>query len=98
MLGGYSVTYMGCFEYYLEATPRAKTMRGNGITTFRLHVAQCTNFRQKHIVTATLIVKASLKSFYSRLGFKVIMHFATYPHFKEAHKQFNYESGKSKGL
>ena len=98
MLGDYSVTYMGSFEYYLDAAPRAKTMRGNGITSFLLLVAKFTTFCQKHIVTATLIAKASLKSFYSRLRFKVIMHFATYPHFEEAHKRFNYESGKSKGL
>ena len=39
-----------------------------------------------------------MKSFYSRLGFKVIKDFATSPHFEEAWKQFNYESGKYKAL
>ena len=98
MLGDYSVTYMGSLDYYSDAAPRAKTMRGNGITTFLLHIDKYIIFRQTNIVTATLIAKASLKSFYSRLRFKVIMHFATYPHFEEAHKRFYYEPGKSKGL
>ena len=56
---------MGCFDDYSDAAPRARTMRGNGITTFILHVAQCITFCKKNkIVTATLIVKALLKSFY----------------------------------
>ena len=73
-------------------------MRGNGITTFILRISQCIIFRQTNIFTATLIAEESLKSFYSRLGFKVIKDFATYPHFGEACKQFNYKSGKSKAL
>ena len=73
-------------------------MKGNSITTFLLHVAQCITFRQKNIVTATLIAEASLKSFYSRLGLKFIKDFVTSPHFEEARKRFNYESGKSKAL
>ena len=89
---------MGCFDDYLDAPPRAKNMRGNGITTILLHVAQCITFHQTNICTEKLIAEASLKSFYSRLGFKVIKYFATSPHFEEARKQFNYESGKSKGL
>ena len=89
MLVDYSVTEMGCFDDYLDAAPRAKTTRGNGINKFLLHVAQCINFRERHIVTATLIAEAKLKSFYSRLGFKVIKDFATSPHFKEARKRFN---------
>ena len=81
-----------------DDSPRAKTMRVNGITKFLLNVAQCITLLQKNIVTATLIYKALLKSFYSRLGFKVIKDFAGYPHLEEACKQFNYESGKSKAL
>ena len=54
---------MGFFDDYLDAAPRDKTMRGNGITTFILHVAQCITFRQTNIVTSTLIAKAPLKSF-----------------------------------
>ena len=55
-------------------------------------------FRRTNIITATLIAEASLKSFYSRLGFKVIKDFATSPNFEEACKQLNYESVKSKAL
>ena len=61
MLVDYAVTEMGCFDDYLDSSPRAKTMRGNGITTFLLHVAQCITFRQNNIVTATLISEALLK-------------------------------------
>ena len=78
---------MGLFDYYSDAAPRAKNMRGNGINTFILNVSQCITFRQTHIVTSTLISKSWLKPFYSRLGFKVIKDFATSPHFEEARKQ-----------
>ena len=44
ILVDYAVTEMGCFDNYLDAAPHAKTMRGNGITTFILHVAQCITF------------------------------------------------------
>ena len=98
MLVDFSVTEMGCFDNYLDADPRAKTMRGNGTTTFLLHVSQCITFGQTKFVTATIISEASLKSFYSRLGFKVIKNFATSPNFEEARKRFNYESLKSKAL
>ena len=40
MLVDYAVTDMGCFDDYSDAAPRARTMRGNGITTFILHVSQ----------------------------------------------------------
>ena len=39
MLVDYGVTEMGHFDDYLDAAPRAKSMRGNGITTFILRVA-----------------------------------------------------------
>ena len=81
---------MGCFYDYLDAAPHAKTMRGNDITTFLLHVSQFTK-----LVTATLIDEVSLMSFYSRIGFKVIKDFATSPNFEVSRKQFQYESGKS---
>ena len=89
---------MVCFCDYSDAAPRAKTMRENGITTFLLHVSQCMTFRQNNIVTVILISEAFLNSFYSRLGFKVIKYFAASPHFEQAHKRFNYESGKSESL
>ena len=98
MLVGYAITDMGCFDDYSYAAAHAKTIRGNGTTTFLLHASQCINFCQNNIVTATLIAEASLKSFYSRLGFKVIKDFATSPNFLEACKRFNYESVKSKAF
>ena len=98
MLVDYAVTEMVCFDDYLDVSPHVKTMRVNGITTFPFHVAQCITFRQTKFVTATLIAEASLKSFYSKLGFKVIKDFATSPNFEEARKQFHYESGKSRSL
>ena len=98
MLADNSVTEMACFDEYLDATPRAKTMRINGITIFLLHVAQCITFNQTFFFTATLISKERLKALYSRLGFKVIKDFSTYPNLEKACKRFNFESGKSKSL
>ena len=95
MLVDYSVTEMGFFDDYLDAAPRAKTMRGNGIFTFLLNVSQCITFSKTKCVTATRIDDSSLKSLYSRLGFKVIKYFSTSTNFEEARKQFHYESGKS---
>ena len=40
MLVDYAVTEIGSFDEYLDATPRAKNMRRNGITTFLLNVSQ----------------------------------------------------------
>ena len=50
ILVDYAVTDMGCFDDYSDAAPRGKTMGGNGITTFILHVAQCITFHQKIIL------------------------------------------------
>ena len=61
MLVCYEVTTTGCFYDYSGAAPRAKTMRGGGITTFILHVAQCIIFNQTKFGTVTLIVEAPLK-------------------------------------
>ena len=61
MFVDYKVTEMVCFDGYLDADPRSKTMRGNGITKFILHVSQCINFRQIKFVTATLIAEEFLK-------------------------------------
>ena len=41
MLVDYAVTEMGCFDDYSDDEPHAKKMRGNGITNFLFHVAQC---------------------------------------------------------
>ena len=61
-----------------------------------MHVAQCIIFNQTNRVKTILISDASLKSFYSRLGFKIIKDFATSTNFEEARSQFNYETGKYK--
>ena len=96
MLVDYEVIDMGCFDDYLDAAPCAKTTRGKGITTFLLHVAQCITFNQTIFFTATLIYKAWLKSFYSRLGFKVIKYVLTYPNFEKARKNFIMSQENSK--
>ena len=87
---------MGCFDDYLDFAPRANTIRGNGITTFILHVAQYITFNQTKKITAKLIAEARLKSLYSKLGFKVTKDFSTSNNFEKDRKRFNYESGKSK--
>ena len=58
MLVDYAVTEICCFDDYSDAAPRAQTMRGNGITTFLLHVSECINFRQTNIVTAARIAES----------------------------------------
>ena len=40
MLVDYAVTEMGFLDYYSDAATQDKSMRGNGIATFPLHVAQ----------------------------------------------------------
>ena len=91
MLVDYAVTEMGSLDDYSGATPQDKIMRGNGITTFLSQVSQCIIFNQTSCVKTALIAKASMKSFYSRLCFKVINDFANYPNFEEACKRFHYE-------
>ena len=68
---------MGFLDYYSDADTNHKSIRENGITTFLFHVAQCILFCLTNCVKKILIANASLKSFYSRLGFTVIKDFAT---------------------
>ena len=96
MLVDYPITEMGSLDDYSDAAPQGKSMRGNFITTFLLHVAQCIIFNQTNRVKTILISDALLKSFYSRLVFKVIKDFATSTNFEKARRQFHYETGKSK--
>ena len=58
MLVDYAVTEMFFLNDYLDAAPCAKTMRGNGITTYILHGAQYITFPLTNMFTATLIAKA----------------------------------------
>ena len=96
MLVEYEITEMSFLDDYSDADPNHKRIRGNGITTFLLHVAQCIIPKKKNRVKTILIADASLKSFYSRLGFKVIKYFATSTSFEEACSRLHYEKGKSK--
>ena len=96
MLVEYAATEMGFLDDYSDADPNHKSIRGNGITTFLLHVSQCIIFNQTNRVKTILIANASLKSFYLRLGFKVIEYFANYTSFEKARSRFHYENGKYK--
>ena len=80
---------------YYDSDPNHKSIRGNGINIFIFHVAQCIIFCLKNCVKTILIANASLKSFYSRLGFSVIKDFVTSTTFVAARSQFHYETGKS---
>ena len=62
MFVDYAVIEMGWFDDYSDAAPHAKTIRGDCINTFLLHVDQCITFNQTKKITATLISEASLKS------------------------------------
>ena len=44
MLVEYEATEMGFLDDYLDADPNHTSIRGNDITTFILHVAQCIYF------------------------------------------------------
>ena len=68
----YAATEMGFLDDYSDADPNQKSIRGNGITKYLFHVAQCIVFCLKNHVKTILIANASLKTFYSRLGFTVI--------------------------
>ena len=87
---------MGFLDDYSDADPNHKSIRGNGITTFLFHVAQCIILNLTNRFKTILIADASLKSFYSRLGFTVIKYFATSTNFEVARRRFHYEKGKSK--
>ena len=52
---------MASLDDYSDAAPKGKSIRGNGITAFILHVAQCIIFNQTNSVKTALIADASLK-------------------------------------
>ena len=87
---------MGFLDDYSDADPNHKSIRGNGITTFLFHVAQCIIFKLTNQVKTILIANVSLKTFYSRLGFSVIKDFVTSTTFEAARRRFHYETGKYK--
>ena len=47
MLVDYAVTEMSSLDDDSNSAPQGKSMRGNGITTFLLHVAQCIILNKK---------------------------------------------------
>ena len=61
MLVEYAATEMGFLDDYSDADPNQKSIRGNGITTFLLHVAQCIIFKQTNSVKTIIIDDALLK-------------------------------------
>ena len=61
MLVEYADTEMGFLDDYLEADTNHKSIRGNGITTFLLHVAQCIVSNQTNRVKTIIIADVSLK-------------------------------------
>ena len=96
MLVEYAATEMGFLDDYSDADPNHKSIRGNGITKFLFHVTQCIIFCLTNYVKTILIVNASLKTFYSRLGFTVIKDFATSTTFEAACSRFHYDTGNCK--
>ena len=59
MLIEYADTEMGFLDYYSNADPNHKSIRGNGITTFLFHVAQCVIFNLTNHVKTILIASYS---------------------------------------
>ena len=87
MLVEYAATEMGFLYDYSDSGPNHKIIRENVITTFLFHVALCIILNLTNRVKTILIANASLKSFYSRLGFVVIKDFATSTTFEAACSQ-----------
>ena len=87
---------MGFLDNYSDADPNHKIIRGNGITTFLFHIAQCIIFNLTNHVKTIFIANVSLNTFYSRLDFMVIKDFVTSTTFDVACSRFHYETGKSK--
>ena len=92
----YAAIEMGFLDNYSNADPNNKSIRGNGITTFIFHVAQCIIFNLTNHVKTILIANVSLNTFYSRLGFTVIKDFVTSTTFEADRRRFHYDTGKYK--
>ena len=85
----YAATEMSFLDDYYDADPTHKIIRGNGITTYLFHVAQFILFCLTNYVKTILITNASLKTFYSRLGFTVIKYFVTSTTFEAVCSQYH---------
>ena len=55
MLVDYAAAEMGSFDDYSDAAPQGKSIRGNGINTFFLHIALCIIFNQTNHVKQYLL-------------------------------------------
>ena len=58
MLIEYAATGVGFLDDYSDADPNHKSIRGNGITTFLFHIAQCIIFNQTNHVETIIIDNA----------------------------------------
>ena len=96
MLVEYAATEMVFLDDYSDSDPNHNSIRGNGITTFLFHVAQCIIFNLTNHVKTIRIANVLLKTFYSRLGFTVIKDSVTSTNFEAARRRFHYETVKSK--
>ena len=86
---------MSFIDDYSDVDLNHKSIRGNGITRYLFHIAQYIIFRLTICLKTILIANASLKTFYSRLGFTVSKDFVTSTTFEAARRRFHYETGKS---
>ena len=70
MLVEYAATGMGFLGDYLDAAPKGKINRGNGITTFLLHVAQCIIFNTKITLKQHLLPMHRCSHFFLKVRFQ----------------------------
>eukprot|EP00978_Attheya_sp_CCMP212_P047473 scaffold421387_cov78-Attheya_sp.AAC.1 len=61
MLVDYAGTEDGCLDYYSDAASNGKTIRGLGLATLSLHVAQCLAFQQTEHITKIKDFKTDTK-------------------------------------
>ena len=68
MLIEYAATEMGFLDDYSDADPNHKSIRGNGITAYLFHVAQCILFCLTNSVQTILIANVSVDILF-KVGF-----------------------------
>ena len=76
MLVEYAATEMDFLDDYSDADPNQKIIRGNGITTFLFHVAQCIMFCFRF---SFLIMKSAASRFKSSRSHKIFNNRETQP-------------------
>ena len=70
MLIEYAATEMGFLDDYSDADPNHKSIRGNGITTFLFHVAQCIIFNLTNQVKKIHWMLKKIKNWQDKIGRK----------------------------